>query len=447
MDKQNRIDHYVAALETAQKGEFREEPAWAGALRRSAMSRFAERGFPTLKDEDWKYTSVEGLASVPFAPMEPHQANGVTPSRVRRLAFGMEGAGRLVFVNGRFMGSLSGTRSSAGELRLGSLATLLRDDPERLERVLARHASFDEHPFVALNTALWTDGAFIHIPEGAVLEQPIHVLYLTTSRAAGGVAHPRNLILADKFAQATIVESYAGLSSDQYWSNPVTEVVAGEGAVVAHYKIQRESLSAFHVATLQAHLDRNSRFTTRSISLGGALVRNDVNGVFDGEGGYCRMDGLYLLTGRQHEDNHTLIDHAKPHCSSSELYKGVLDGEARGVFNGAVVVRQDAQQTDARQANRNLLLSDDAVVDTKPQLEILADDVKCAHAATVGQLDETSMFYLRSRGLSEEAARNLLIHAFAAEVIDRIPWKRIRDGLAAELMARLPSYHEPEEGS
>jgi len=256
-------------------------------------------------------------------------------------------------------------------------------------------------------------------------------------RGTATVSHPRNLILAGDDSQTMIVESYIGLNNALYFTNAVTEIVAGENAVVAHYKLQRESEEAFHISTVQASLNHSSNFSSHSIDLGGALVRNDVNAVLDGKGIECTLDGLYMVAGRQHVDNHTRIDHVKPHCSSRELYKGVLGGRSKGVFNGKIYVHKDAQKTDAKQTNKNLLLSEDAVINTKPQLEIYADDVKCTHGTTIGQLDQEAIFYLRSRGIDLEAARGLLTYAFASEMIGRIKVEPVRAQLEHLLLARL----------
>ena len=289
------------------------------------------------------------------------------------------------------------------------------------------------------------DGAFVYIPKAKVLEEPIHLLFVSTARGKPTVSYPRNLIIVGYSSQATIVESYVGLENDLYFTNVVTEIVGGENALIAHYKLQWESKEAFHIATVEAHLDRSSNFSSHSIDLGGALVRNDVNAVLDGEGIDCTLDGLYIVTGQQHVDNHTRIDHVKPHCISRELYKGVLDGKARGVFNGKIYVHKLAQKTDAKQTNKNLLLSEDAVIDTKPQLEIFADDVKCTHGSTVGQLDQDAIFYLRSRGLGREAARGLLTYAFAGEMISRIRVEPIRRKLSEILLTGLPQGQRVEE--
>jgi Fe-S cluster assembly protein SufD len=336
----------------------------------------------------------------------------------------------VVFVNGQYTPELS----SAGPAWVGSLAAVLAAQPEAPQKYLTRVAKYDEATFTALNTAFLRDGGCVLIPKNTVVEQPIHLLFLSTSRGDPGVSHLRNLVVAGRNSQATIIESYVGVDGEVYFTNAVTEMVLGENAFVDHYKLQRESSAAFHIATVQVQQERSSNFTSHSISLGGALVRNDVNAVLAEEGCECTLNGLYLAGRRQHVDNHTRIDHAKPHCASHELYKGILDGQAHGVFNGKIYVHADAQKTDAKQTNQTLLLSDDAVINTKPQLEIYADDVKCTHGATVGQLAGDAIFYLRSRGIALEEARKILTFAFANDVVSRIKVESIRKHLEAALV-------------
>jgi Fe-S cluster assembly protein SufD len=383
-------------------------------------------------------------------------------------------------VNGLYQPALSTVDTLPRGVKVGSLAAALDTDFERVETHLARCARFEDHAFVALNTALMEDGAFVHIPRGVVVEEPIHLLFIGTAGADPMVSHPRNLIVAEENSQATVIESYVGgqvfgcsgvqvFGSDKdapafdvagpehlntrtpehpipYFTNAVTEIIAAENAVLDHYKVQRESEAAFHVATLQVQQGRSSNFTSHSISVGGALVRNDIRVVLDGPGGEATLNGLYIVNGRQHVDHHTVIDHAKPHCNSHELYKGILDGHATAVFNGKIYVRPDAQKTDAKQTNQNLLLSRDAVIDTKPQLEIFADDVRCTHGATVGRLDEDALFYLRSRGIGLAEARSLLTYAFASDVLARIKVEPLRTQLEELLFARLSKSPPGERG-
>ena len=304
-----------------------------------------------------------------------------------------------------------------------------------MKAILARYARFQSHAFVALNTAALEDGAFISIPRNAVVDEPIHLLFVSTATEHPTVSHPRTLILAGENSQATIVETYVGPEGDVYFTNAVTEVVCAENAVIDHYKVQRESLAAFHIATMQVQLARSSNFTSHSIGLGGRLVRNDANAVLGGEGGECTLNGVYLANGRQLMDNHTAIDHAMPHCNSHEVYKGIIDGHARGVFNGKIFVRPDAQKTDAKQTNQTLLLSPDAQIHTKPQLEIFADDVRCTHGATIGQFSADALFYLRARGINKDDARALLTYAFASDIVSRIKVEPIRAQLDHALLS------------
>jgi Fe-S cluster assembly protein SufD len=402
-------------------------------LRREALDRFKAMGFPTLQDEEWRFTSVAPLTRIAFQAA-PDGAARLTADQVRQAVLGTEGGSRLVFVNGHFSRELSSVRGLPAGVVVAGLADTLTGHPERVEPYLARHARHDQNPFTALNTAFLCDGAFVSIPKGAVVAEPIHLVFVATGSAQHCVAHPRNLIVAGVNSQAAIVESFIGLEENVYFTNGVTEIVLNDGAVIDHYKIQRESTAAFHIATSQVHQGRSSNFTSHAITLGGGLVRNDVNVVLDAEGCECTLNGLYLAGGRQHIDNHTRIDHARPHCASHELYKGILDGQAHGVFNGKIFVHQDAQKTDAKQTNKTLLLSADAVINTKPQLEIYADDVKCTHGATIGQLDEEAVFYLRSRGIGREEARRVLTYAFANDIISRIKVEPIRAGLEEALL-------------
>ncbi|HEX2225140.1 MAG TPA: Fe-S cluster assembly protein SufD [Thermoanaerobaculia bacterium] len=411
------------------------EPAGLQALRRQAIDAFARLGFPTLRQEEWRSTNVAAIARTPFTRMTGEPAD-LPAAALEPLIF--DAAVRLVFVDGRFAPRLStlSTELPQGAF-IGSLAEALARAPQLVEPHLARYARFDHHPFVALNTAFLRDGAFVYLPRGAVLEKPVHLLFMASgSEGAATVNYPRNLIVAGENSQMALVETYAGLGT--YFTCAVTELVSGPGAVVDHYKVQRESVDAYHIATFQIEAERACAPSSHSISIGGAIVRNDVNAVLDGEGIDCILNGLYLAEGRQLIDNHMRVEHAKPHCGSHELYKGILDGKARAVFNGLIHVRHGAQKTDAKQSNRNLLLSPDAIANSNPQLEIFADDVKCTHGSTVGQLDEDAVFYLRSRGIGKEAARSLLTYAFASDIVERIKVEPVRRDLEEFLFARLP---------
>jgi Fe-S cluster assembly protein SufD len=409
---------------------------WLNRIRKAAIRRFTELGFPTTRNEDWKFTSVDPIAKIPFRPVISDEHNGVTLRQIGGAPFEVPNCTRLVFINGRYSAELSGLNAGRDGVIATSLADALASHSDWVEPYLARYASYDNHAFTALNTAFIHDGAFVSIPKGAIVDRPIHLIFAATSLGEGCVAHPRNLILAGPCSRASLIETYVGLEEEAYLTNAVTEIVAAENAAIDHCKIQRESEEAFHVATTQIHQARGSKVASHFVSLGGALVRNEVRAVLDAEGCECTLNGLYLAHDQQHIDNHTVIDHAKPHCTSHELYKGILDGQAHGVFNGKIFVRQDAQKTDAKQTNQTLLLSEDAVINTKPQLEIYADDVKCTHGATVGQLQEDAIFYLRSRGIGAEAARGLLTYAFANDIISRLAVDPLRVQLEDFLLHR-----------
>jgi len=423
------VDHYSALFARRSNADL---PLWLPPLQRAAQSRFAELGFPSRNDEEWRFTDVRPIAEIPFGPA----ADG-TDAAAALSEFTFEGIAQIVFVNGRYRPELS----TIGELPAGAkilpLSDALRSNASLLEPHLGRYAEFEHAPFVALNTALFDEGAFVYVPRGVVIEQPIHLLYIATESNSG--SYPRTLIVAEENSQATLVESYAGTADAVYFTNAVTEVVLGERANVDHYKLQRESDNAYHIAQMNVRLKRSSVFSSHSVTFGGAITRNDVSAVLADEHIECTLNGLYLGDGKRVVDNHTSIDHAMPNCNSHETYKGILDGHSRGVFNGKIFVRQDAQKTDAKQTNRTLLLSDDAQINTKPQLEIFADDVKCTHGATVGQLNENQLFYLRARGIPLEDAKALLVYAFASDIVSRIKVEPVREALDEQLLARLPA--------
>lgn len=410
---------------------------WIEKTRQGAFERFAQLGFPDPRDENWKYTRVTPIEKRAFRSV-PKSCVGLIPEDIEHFFFGTLPCHKLVFVNGQYTPQLSKLGALPGGVSVSSLAKALTDDPTRLEPYLARYADAGAHGFTALNTAFMADGAFLYFPRDTVLEYPVHMLFVATTQDEELFVHPRNLVVAEQGSEATVIESYVSLGGSGYFTNALTEVVVGENASVNHYKLQQEHLSAFHIATLQVQQKRDSRFTSHSTSFGGALVRNDINAVIDAEGAQCALNGLYMAGGRQHVDYHTRIDHTKPFGTSREHYKGILSGRARGVFNGLTHVHPGAQKTDASQSNDNLLLSRDAEVDTKPQLEIYADDVKCSHGATVGQLDEDMIFYLRARGIEAQAARGLLTYGFAQDVVDRMHLAAVRNAVEEVLLGQLP---------
>ena len=411
---------------------------WVERARREALDGFASRGFPTVRDEDWKYTNV---ASIQRRALPPAIAAGaISAERVRALAFPDVPCHRLVFVDGRFDPTFSATGPLPAGVCIRSLSEVIATGAECLEPLLA---GVPENGFAALNLAFMTDGVVIELDRNAVVERPIHLLYIATLPERS--IYYRNFILADENAQATVVEHYVGPEASTYLTNAVTTIVGGASSHVEHYKLQQESAKAFHVAGIHASQARASRFTSYSIALGGAIARNDITSRLGAEGAECTLNGLYMVGGRQIVDHHTRIDHAKPRGTSREFYRGVLDGTARGVFNGKVIVHPDAQKTDAEQSNHNLLLSKAAEVDTKPQLEIFADDVRCTHGATVGQLDESMIFYLRSRGIEPEVARALLIYAFAHDIVGRIGLVPLKRRVERHLISVLPQGERIKE--
>jgi len=408
-------------------------PEWLLNLRQAAAVRFAEVGFPTRRNEEWRFTNVSPIAETPFT-LAAKADSEMTVDALNAYTYAGMGGTQLVFVNGHFQANLSSREFPAG-VTVSTLSAAMDASPELIEAHLGRYAKFTTQAFVALNTSALEDGAFVHLSRNAVVEDPIHLLFLSAPRGGPTISHPRTLILADENSQATIVESYSGTADGVYFTNAVTEIVAAENAVLDHYKVQRESVKAYHVATMQLQLARSTNFSSHSVGLGGLLVRNDANAYLGGKGIECTLNGVYLGNDKQLIDNHTEIDHAMPHCNSHEIYKGILDGHSRGVFNGKIFVREDAQKTDAKQTNQTLLLSPTAQIDTKPQLEIFADDVKCTHGATIGQLSDEALFYLRARGISKNNARALLTYAFASDIVSRIKIDAIRAQLDQVLLA------------
>lgn len=403
--------------------------SWLSGLRRNAIDCFHSRGFPSAKDEEWKYTSVEPIRKLGLRI--PRAGLGAAAGR---FDLGDWECDRITFVNGRMVPDRS-VRRDARQGYAGSLAEVVADRRDWVEAHLARHADYREHAFRALNTAFINDGAAVYVAPGEAVDKPLHLVFLPAIEASQtAIVHPRNLIVVGDNASVTVVETYAGACSGVYCSNSVTEIVAGENSVVEHYRVQLEPSQAFHVGTVQVHQQRNSTYRSCVLVAGGGLTRLELNTVLDGEGARAELNGLYFATGAMHVDCRTLVEHRKPHTSSRELYKGILDGRARGIFNGKVIVSEDAQKTDAQQANRNLLLSEEAEVNSKPQLEIFANDVRCSHGTTIGQLEEEELFYLRSRGLALPEARRLLVHGFAGEILEGVRIEALRAHLAETVL-------------
>ncbi len=427
----NAHDHFVSVFRDRARSLPGSATPWIERLRAAALEQFAERGFPSTHEEEWKYTNVEPIARHRW--QQPRTGAPVSSDQIEALDFGQaHESHRLVFVDGRYAPSLSRIGRLAQGVRLAGLGQLLAQDPASIEPILA--ASPAQSSFAALNTAFCTDGAAIIVPSGAVVEAPIHVLYLTTDE---GVTHPRTIIVAGESSRATVIEHYSGPAA-AYFTNAVTQVELAANASLEHYRLQREGAAAFHVATIASRQQRDSRYVAHSIALGGVLARAELDARLEAPGCECTLNGLYLGTDSQLLDHHARIEHAAVQGKSRVFYRGILDGSARGVFAGRVVVQKGAQKTDAHLANHNLLLSPSAEADTKPQLEIYADDVKCGHGTTVGQLDDNMLFYLRSRGISPDLASALLTYAFAHDVIGRMKLKAVRSHLEEALIARLP---------
>lgn len=402
-------------------------PLWLRELREGAFARFCAVGFPTTHDEDWRFTNLAGMARTPFQLPR----GGIGRIEASRLAaWRMEAAARLVFVDGTFAPELSDLDGLPEGVIAESLRTQAASGAPEIADQFGRYVDIERDPFCALNTAFANDGAYVRVRHGTVIAQPIHLLYVATSQNTPVMTHPRNLLVVEDEAQASFVEDYVSMHDESptpALSNSVTELVAGSNATVAHTMIVREHAQTYNLSTLRVELERNANVISHSLLLSGRLVRNNVHTVFSGEGGECLINGLFIGGDHQHLDNYMLVEHASPHCSSRQFYNGILDERARGVFHGRIIVHKDAQNTDAKQTNRNLLLSDDAQINTKPQLEIYADNVKCTHGATIGQIEEDALFYLRSRGLSEVDARNLLLRAFAGEFLERMKAGTARD--------------------
>jgi Fe-S cluster assembly protein SufD len=411
-----------------------EATAWLSRLRAGAQARFDVLGIPKPTHEDWRQTNLQPVA--PFAATEALPAS-VPPAALDAVPFAAALPCRAVLVNGRFDERLSDLSAVPEGVHVRSLAAALGETPAALEPHFGRAASFQSAPFVALNTALFADGIVVTVDAGADAKIPLHIVHLAVPGDSPAATHPRTLVIAAAGSRLTLVESFVALRAGTYLTNAVTEIIADDDAEVCHVKIQAEDPSAWHVAAVAGHQARDSRIVSHNISFGAALARNDIGSRLDGSGAECRLYGLYAVDGVQHVDNHTWLDHAMPHCPSWEMYKGLLGGASRAVFNGRIVVREGAQKTDAKQSNKNLILGDRAVVHTRPQLEIHANDVKCTHGATIGRLDEAALFYLRTRGIGKIEARNVLIRAFADDLIDMIPVPEMREVLSDTLHRRL----------
>lgn len=413
------------------------EPAWLSAARENASAHFNELGLPTTHDEDWRFTNVAPLKKFSLQPVAKPARHGVTTEDLKQFPFSSFGGCRLVFIDGFFASDLSVIPNLPNSVKVMNLAEALATETELVKKYLFRYAHTEKNFFAALNTAHFQDGAFIYLPPNANIEAPIHLLFVSTGTTNGATTHPRNLIVAERGSHFCVLESYASLGSESYFTNSVTELIAGENASGHHVKFQDENPKAFHIGNLAAHFGRSSNVATHSFALGAKLSRTNIHANLAGEGLECILNGLYLTRGEQLADHHMIVEHAQPNCASHEYFNGILAEKSKGVFHGRIYVHPNAQKTDAKKTNKNLLLSDDATVDTKPQLEIYADDVKCTHGATIGQLNEEAIFYLRARGIPLEKAKRILVHAFAGEIIERVGCGSVREELDRIIWDRL----------
>jgi Fe-S cluster assembly protein SufD len=408
------------------------EPAWMRELRRSAMGAFERLDFPTMKDEDWHFTNIAPVAEKVFGLSR--KGSSLSDDVIARFSHGQDW-NTVVFVNGR----VDRIDVDSKGIEVSSLASDIAKDSDVVKRHISKLATSESAAFTALNTALATDGVVLRIPADTKVDKPIHFLFVSDSNAENTAVQTHNLVFAERHSECAVIESYVSVGGSSYFTNAVTEVFLGDGARLGHYKLQTESRDAFHVGTIQVHQARESRYESFSFATGAKLSRTNVYTTLSGDAAEAILNGLYMVDGSQHVDHQTRIEHVAPNCPSHELYKGILDGRSHGVFNGKVYVHPEAQKTDGKQSNNNLLLSDAAKVDTKPQLEIFADDVKCTHGATVGRLDETALFYMRSRGVGPAQAKRLLTYAFAADVLEKIELEPLREALEAQVLERFTS--------
>ncbi len=430
------VDWYRSRFKIFEENLNGQQSSELHALRRKGLESFAEKGFPSTRDEEWKYTNVESIAGNEFLPAILSEEATANENEIRRHFMSEAEAYRLVFVNGRFKPEFSATENLPEGAIVSGLSEQMNSDHETVQ-ALAEQAVFEEDAFTALSTAFISDGAFVYLPENVQLDKPIQLLFVSADAEQPQLIQPRNLIVAERGAAAEIIEYFVADGSKMNFTNCVSEISLGANAGIGHVVLQQENLNSFHVGSTFVRLQNDSRYRSQAINFGGKLVRHNINAILDGEGIETTLNGVYVADGDQHIDNHTAIHHAKPNCESHELYKGILNGKAKGVFNGKIFVHPDAQKTNAVQGNHALLLSENAGVDTKPQLEIYADDVKCTHGATIGQIDDDALFYLRARGIGTGKAHQLLIYAFASEIIDQIQPDSLREKIAHLLAEKL----------
>jgi Fe-S cluster assembly protein SufD len=435
----------VPFLENLSRLESALQPSWLLPLRKTGIANFAKLGFPTLHDEDWRFTNVAPLAKLPLQPASEPANDTAAKTVLGKYIFAHLPGARLVFVNGYYSTALSSLRGLPSGVKVSNLAAAMVANSVFVEKQFCQCALTDDNAFAALNQAFFHDGGFVYVPAGVSIAEPIQFVFISTAKQGGETIQPRNLIIAEANSRATIIESYLSTHNAAYFTNAVTEIAAGDNATLEHVKFQDEAADAFHLATIAGKLGRASHVKIHSFALGAKLSRTSIRANLAGEGLECILNGLYLTRDEQLADHHMIVEHAQPHCASHEYFNGILDDKSRGVFHGRILVRKIAQKTDAKQTNKNLLLSDNATADTKPQLEIYADDVKCTHGATIGQLNDESIFYLRSRGIGADNARRMLIHAFAGEIIARVKHDAVREELDKLVWNRLEANHHLAE--
>lgn len=432
-------DAWLEAFENLEQSTS-QAPAWLGPLRKAGLAQFAKTGLPTLKDEDWRFTNVDPVRQLPANPVITRSELDMATLNQISYPHKNKDTIRLVMLDGHYQPEASDLSKLPGEVTILSLAQAVTEIGDTLEKHLGQYTYQNDNPFAALNAAFFQDGLYIHLPKNCQLETPIHILNLASENASGVTSFARHFIHAEAFSKCTILESYQALNDAVYLTAPTSEFLVEDEAFVEHIKVQDDSKEAFHIASIYANIGRAAHFHSHYLTLGGRISRNNIRTQLNGEGLEAVLNGLYLSDGDQLSDHHMIVDHAKPHCDSHEYFNGILDDRARGVFHGRILVQQIAQKTDAKQTNKNLLLSDDATADTKPQLEIYADDVKCTHGATIGQLDDEAIYYLRTRGVPKSVAQRMLVHAFAGEIIDRIGHDQLREELDALVWQRLEGF-------
>lgn len=424
----DKIESYTDGYRELKRSRFAENPAWLINIRDDAATEFSRLGFPTLKDEDWRFTNLAPITRSQFS-IAAESEKGVDPDIVKGLQIpGLQGI-RFIFVNGHYCEELSELKELPSGVIVSNLKKALKENENKVSEYLTKYASYENQPFTALNTTMFEDGLFVYVPKSVVMDIPVYAVYITADEDVRSMVNIRNLIIAEDNSEVKVVEHYVSASDNVHLSNVVTEAFAGENSRMDHYMLELESPKAFNISTLRVEQQRDSNIKSHSVLLGGSIVRNNVHPVLAGEGSHSLINGLYMSTDRQHMDNFMRVEHASPHCDSRQFYNGVLDKKSRAVFHGRIYVHKNAPKTDAKQTNKNLLLSDTAQVDTKPQLEIYNEDVKCTHGATIGQMDDEAIFYLRSRGISKRDAETIMIKAFTDQSLSNMDLEPVRNYL------------------